>query len=141
MVATPTVLPRPPLFPTLMPRQQQPYPTPLAIPGRRVGKLILRRDLVQEMDDLSDEEAELEDSVRTTSLLVVWFFNLLTGNVKQTLEIKNRGYGFLVPIGKMLTQHEEKNDVRTLSLRSASRRVALHSHHLNLFEPRCVLVI
>ncbi|KAI0277208.1 hypothetical protein BGY98DRAFT_643937 [Russula aff. rugulosa BPL654] len=89
MVATPTVLPRPPLFPTLMPRQQQPYPTPLAIPGRRVGKLILRRDLVQEMDDLSDEEAELEDS---------------------TLEIKNRGYGFLVPIGKMLTQHEEKND-------------------------------
>jgi hypothetical protein len=26
MVATPTVLPRPPLFPTLMPRPQQPYP-------------------------------------------------------------------------------------------------------------------
>jgi hypothetical protein len=64
MVATPTVLPRPPLFPTLMPRPQQPYPTPLAIPGRRVGKLIMRRDLVQEMDDLSDEEAELEDTVR-----------------------------------------------------------------------------
>lgn len=64
MVATPTVLPRPPLFPTLMPRPQQPYPTPLAIPGRRVGKLILRRDLVQEMDDLSDEEAELDDTVR-----------------------------------------------------------------------------
>jgi hypothetical protein len=72
MVATPTVLPRPPLFPTLMPRQQQPYPTPLAIPGRRIGKLILRRDLVQEMDDLSDEEAELEDGVRTTSLLFEW---------------------------------------------------------------------
>jgi len=88
-VATPTVLPRPPLFPTLMPRPQQPYPTPLAIPGRRAGRLILRRDLVQEMDDLSDEEAELEDT---------------------TLEVKNRGYGFLVPIGKMLTQHEEKND-------------------------------
>ena len=28
------------------------------------------------------------------------------------LEVKNRGYGFMVPIGKMLTQHEEKNDVR-----------------------------
>jgi hypothetical protein len=56
-----------------MPRQQQPYPTPLAIPGRRVGKLILRRDLVQEMDDLSDEEAELEDSVRTT-----WFSFIFT---------------------------------------------------------------
>jgi hypothetical protein len=37
---------------------------------------------------------------------------LLNGGVKQTLEVKNRGYGFLVPIGKMLTQHEEKNDVR-----------------------------
>jgi hypothetical protein len=34
--------------------------------------------------------------------------------MKQTLEVKNRGYGFLVPIGKVLTQHEEKNDVRTL---------------------------
>jgi hypothetical protein len=32
--------------------------------------------------------------------------------VKQTIEVKNRGYGFLIPIGKMLTQHEEKNDVR-----------------------------
>jgi hypothetical protein len=63
-VATPTVLPRPPLFPTLMPRPQQPYPTPLAIPGRRAGRLIQRRDLMQEMNDLSDEEAELEDSVR-----------------------------------------------------------------------------
>ena len=65
-VATPTVLPRPPLFPNLMPRPQQPYPTPLAVPGRRAGRLIARRDLVQEMDDLSDEEAELEDSVRTS---------------------------------------------------------------------------
>jgi hypothetical protein len=105
-----------------MPRQQQPYPTPLAIPGRRVGKLILRRDLVQEMDDLSDEEAELEDSVRTTSFVVEC--SLLMGDVKQTLEIKNRGYGFLVPIGRTLTQHEEKNDVRTvLPLRRAPRRI------------------
>ncbi|KAH9035336.1 hypothetical protein EDB85DRAFT_2132867 [Lactarius pseudohatsudake] len=90
-VATPTVLPRPPLFPTLMPRAHQPYPTPLTVPGRPMGRLILRRDFVQEMDDLSEEEAELEDN---------------------TLEVKNRGYGFLVPIGKVLTQHEEKNDVR-----------------------------
>ncbi|KAH9001033.1 hypothetical protein EDB92DRAFT_2110146 [Lactarius akahatsu] len=88
-VATPTVLPRPPLFPTLMPRAHQPYPTPLTVPGRPMGRLILRRDFVQEMDDLSEEEAELEDN---------------------TLEVKNRGYGFLVPIGKVLTQHEEKND-------------------------------
>jgi hypothetical protein len=63
-VATPTVLPRPPLFPTLLPRPQKPYPIPLSIPGRHAGRLVLRRDFVQEMDDLSDEEAELEDSVR-----------------------------------------------------------------------------
>ena len=35
--------------------------------------------------------------------------------LKQTLEVKNRGYGFLIPIGKILTQHEEKNDVRFFS--------------------------
>lgn len=74
-----------------MPRpQQQPFPTPLAVPGRHMGRLSLRRDFVQEMEDLSEEEAELEDS---------------------TLEVKTRGFGFLVPIGKMLTQHEEKNDL------------------------------
>src|SRR5579863_2951040 len=70
-VATPTALPRPPLFPALMPRPQQPYPTPLAVPGRRAGRLILRRDLVQEMDDLSDEEAELDDSVRLPTLSII----------------------------------------------------------------------
>ncbi len=36
--------------------------------------------------------------------------------LKQTLEVKNRGYGFLIPIGKILTQHEEKNDVRIFFL-------------------------
>lgn len=29
----------------------------------------------------------------------------------QNLEIKNRGYNFLIPIGRTWTQHEEKNDV------------------------------
>ena|SRR6267154_2329676 len=139
MVATPTVLPRPPLFPTLMPRPQQPYPTPLAIPGRRVGKLIMRRDLVQEMDDLSDEEAELEDTVRQTSCYRVLFTD---GDVKQTLEIKNRGYGFLVPIGKVLTQHEEKNDVRTLRRRRVASSLSelfepCSSHHLGRRRIRC----
>ena len=110
-VATPTLLPRPPLFPTLMPRPQQPYPTPLAVPGRHVRRLILRRNLVQEMDDLSDEEAELEDSVRCPRPLFLFGFILMVV-LKQTLEVKNRGYGFLIPIGKILTQHEEKNDVR-----------------------------
>ncbi|KAI0042695.1 hypothetical protein FA95DRAFT_1609991 [Auriscalpium vulgare] len=88
-VATPTVIPRPPLFPTLLPRPPQPHPIPLPRPGRAPDRINTRRDLVQEMDDLSDEEAELEEI---------------------TLDVKNRGYSFLVPIGKVLTQHEEKND-------------------------------
>ena len=54
--------------------------------------------------------------------------------MKQTLEIKNRGYGFLVPIGKVLTQHEEKNDVRTLG------GVALHPRLSELLN-RAVLTI
>ncbi|KAH9079668.1 hypothetical protein EDB83DRAFT_2514184 [Lactarius deliciosus] len=45
-------------------------PSPAAVPGRPMGRLVLRRDFVQEMDDLSEEEAELEDN---------------------TLEVKNRG--------------------------------------------------
>jgi hypothetical protein len=39
--------------------------------------------------------------------------------------VKNRGYGFLVPIGRMLTQHEEKNDVRA----ECSSRVSITIAH------------
>ncbi|KAI0320753.1 hypothetical protein OF83DRAFT_1162256 [Amylostereum chailletii] len=88
-VATPTVLPRPPVFPTLLPRPPQPHPVPPTRDGRNRGRLRQPRDWVQDMDDLSDEEAELEDV---------------------TSDIKNRGYSFLIPIGRTYTQHEEKND-------------------------------
>ena len=63
-VASPTVLPRSALFPTLLPRPPQPHPTPLQKYGRP-GRLNSRRNLLQEMDDLSDEEDELDDLVRT----------------------------------------------------------------------------
>ena len=62
-VATPTVLPRSPVFPTLLPKPPQPHPTPLPKAGTRYGRLNSRRDLIREMDDLSDEEDELEDLV------------------------------------------------------------------------------
>ena len=62
-VATPTVLPRSLLFPTLLPKPPQPHPTPLPKAGGRYGRLNGRRDLIREMDDLSDEEDELEDLV------------------------------------------------------------------------------
>ncbi|RDB21458.1 hypothetical protein Hypma_011856 [Hypsizygus marmoreus] len=87
-VASPTLLPRPSKFPHLLPKPPQPHPMPLS--HRRVyGHLNAVRDLQREMDDLSDEENELEDI---------------------NLSIHNRGYGFLVPIGRALTQQEEKND-------------------------------
>ncbi|KAF8637333.1 hypothetical protein AX17_002834 [Amanita inopinata Kibby_2008] len=41
------------------------------------------------MDDLSEEENELEDI---------------------NMHIHNRGFNFLIPIGRVLTQQEEKND-------------------------------
>ena len=58
--ATPTLLPRRPNFPLLLPKAPQPHPIPL--PKTRVySNLNAFRDLQREMDDLSDEENELED--------------------------------------------------------------------------------
>ncbi|KAF8727530.1 hypothetical protein AX14_007318 [Amanita brunnescens Koide BX004] len=87
-VATPTILQRPLKFPDLLPKPPQPHPLPLS--RRRVyGHLNAVRDLQREMDDLSDEENELEDI---------------------NMHIHNRGFNFLIPIGRVLTQQEEKND-------------------------------
>ncbi|KAG6888305.1 hypothetical protein C0992_008870 [Termitomyces sp. T32_za158] len=57
--------------------------------------------LQREMEDLSDEENELEDI---------------------NLSIHNRGNVFLVPIGRNLTQQEEKNDADEDSEESGSGR-------------------
>jgi hypothetical protein len=58
--ATPTLIPREPIFPRLLPKAPQPHPMPL--PRKRVyGHLNAFRDLQREMDDLSDEENDLED--------------------------------------------------------------------------------
>jgi hypothetical protein len=65
-VATPTVVPRAPLFPTLLPRPPQPHPVPVPRDGCETGRLNLRRDWARDMDDLSDEEDELEDVVRAS---------------------------------------------------------------------------
>jgi hypothetical protein len=63
-VATPTLIPRAQIFPLLLPRPPEPYPTPL--PKCRPasgGRLNTRRDLVKEMADLSDEDNELDEQV------------------------------------------------------------------------------
>ena len=60
--ATATLLPSKPIFPLLLPKPPQPTPAPL--PKRRVyGHLNAFRDLLREMDDLSDEENEVDDEV------------------------------------------------------------------------------
>ncbi|KAF8236296.1 hypothetical protein L208DRAFT_1357797 [Tricholoma matsutake] len=99
-VATPTLLPREPKFPHCLPKPPQPHPIPLS---RRpvYGHLNAVRDLQREMDDLSDEENELEDL---------------------NMNIHNRGFNFLVPIGRNLTQQEEKNDAYEDSDDSGSGR-------------------
>jgi len=87
--ATPTLIRRESKFPPLIPKPPQPHPIPL--PKRRgvYANLNQVRDLQREMDDLSDEETELEDL---------------------NINVHNRGYSFLVPIGRTMTQQEEKND-------------------------------
>src|ERR1700761_168203 len=66
-VASPTVLPRPPLFPRLLPKIQRPHPAPLPPQSRTYGHLKAARNLQREMDDLSDEENEIEEMVRPLS--------------------------------------------------------------------------
>ncbi|KAJ6454703.1 hypothetical protein C8R45DRAFT_1037756 [Mycena sanguinolenta] len=88
-VASPTVLPRPLLFPRLLPKPPSTHPLPLPQQGKVYGRLNASRNLAREMDDLSDEENELEEM----------------NNV-----IRHRGFATLIPIGRNLTQQEEKND-------------------------------
>ncbi|KAJ7587029.1 hypothetical protein C8J56DRAFT_90617 [Mycena floridula] len=87
-VATPTVLPRGPRFPHLLPSVPTPHPVPLR-QSDEYGYLNAHRDLQREMDELEEEENELEDL---------------------SAVIRDRGYTFLIPIGRTVTLQEEKND-------------------------------
>lgn len=61
---TPTLLPRQPAFPLLLPSVPKPHPTPLPPnTDERPGHLNDRRNLRNEFDDLSDEEDEVEGQV------------------------------------------------------------------------------
>ena len=64
------------------------------------------------MDDLSDEEAEVEGLVSETVANVSAQLRKLTGPSIQNNEIRKRGFAWLVPIGRLFTDQEEKNDVR-----------------------------
>lgn len=67
IATTTTLVPSFPTFPMLLPTPPQPHHTPLPALGRGPRRINDRRDLVQEIDDLSDEESELEDLVRKQS--------------------------------------------------------------------------
>ncbi|PPQ75372.1 hypothetical protein CVT24_013155 [Panaeolus cyanescens] len=86
--ATPSLIPKDPFFPLLLPQPPQPHPVPLP-PLPKYGYVNGLRDLQRQLDELSDEENELEDL---------------------NLAVRNRGFNFLIPIGRNLTRQEEKND-------------------------------
>ncbi|KIK58286.1 hypothetical protein GYMLUDRAFT_246306 [Collybiopsis luxurians FD-317 M1] len=105
-VTTPTLLPRPQLFPRLLPDAPPVKPMPLPkgpsvnVSGNAnenesertyvgYGHMNRWRNLQAEMDELSDEETQMEEL---------------------GLAVQHRGFSFLVPIGKTLTVMEEKND-------------------------------
>ena len=69
------------------------------------------RDLAREMDDLSDEEAEVEGLVSKTTTDFFCQPQGPNGFVIQNNEIRKRGFSWLVPIGRLFTDQEEKNDV------------------------------
>jgi len=95
-MVSPTLLPPPPPFPLLLPRIPHAYPTPLPprhpnASSRTRLKFAARRDWARELEELSEEEAELD---------------------QMTNEVQHRGQNFLIPIGRTLTHQEEKTDAQ-----------------------------
>lgn len=66
--ATPTLIPREPHFPRLLPKPPQPHLVPLRR-ERVYEHMNACRDIQREMDELSDEENELEDLASFSCLL------------------------------------------------------------------------
>ncbi|KAF9227754.1 hypothetical protein BS17DRAFT_774257 [Gyrodon lividus] len=98
-IASPTLIPRPPVIPLVLPKPPHVGPTPLPKSDRFQGRINHRRDLQREADDLSDEENDLEDC---------------------NLHVRNRGFVWYIPIGRHTTQLEEKNDAEDDSDRTSS---------------------
>ncbi|KAI6045565.1 hypothetical protein EDC04DRAFT_3053920 [Pisolithus marmoratus] len=109
-IVSPTLIPRPPLIPLVLPKAPHFGPVPLPKRDRFYGRLSTRRDLEREMNDLSDEEGDLEES---------------------NLEVRNRGFSWYIPIGRHATQLEEKNDAEDDSEGSESGQSGDHSPSAN----------
>ncbi|KIY73165.1 hypothetical protein CYLTODRAFT_440001 [Cylindrobasidium torrendii FP15055 ss-10] len=88
-VATPTVVPKPPYFPTLLPPVPRVAPQPLR-KRSSYGHLKAYRDIQKELDEMSEEEMAFEETAMQP--------------------IHSYGFAHIVPIGRTLTQKEEKAD-------------------------------
>ena len=60
---TPTLIPRQPGIPLLLPKMPTPHPMPLPPRQSDAGSVYARRDLRAEMEELSEEEEEVETQV------------------------------------------------------------------------------
>ena len=65
-VCSPTLVPRSPIFPRLLPLPPRPHPIPPAPSYQRRERFINYRDIWREMDELSEEEGAVEAQVRST---------------------------------------------------------------------------
>jgi hypothetical protein len=70
-VTSPTLIPRPPVIPLVLPRAPYVNPSPLPKLDRYPGRMDIRRDFQREIEDLSDEETELEEAVRDSFICEV----------------------------------------------------------------------
>ncbi|KIK31065.1 hypothetical protein PISMIDRAFT_670007 [Pisolithus microcarpus 441] len=135
-IISPTLIPRLPLIPLVLPKAPHFGPVPLPTRDRFYGRLTTRRDLEREMNDLSDEEGDLEESVChdgswercTHAHRLGLFFSLPQ---MQNLEVRNRGFSWYIPIGRHATQLEEKNDAEDDSEGSESGQSGDHSPSAN----------
>lgn len=87
--STPTLVPRRPIVPNLLPRVPQVFPCSTPHPSFAQSRLLSHRDILREMEDLSEEEAELDEIITEQS---------------------KRGFSWYVPIGRHFTLQEEKAD-------------------------------
>ncbi|KAF9246389.1 hypothetical protein BU15DRAFT_85156 [Melanogaster broomeanus] len=97
-ITSPTLIPRPPVIPLVLPKPPHVGPTPLPKSDRFQGRINHRRDLQRE---------------RMTCPMkrMIWRTNTY---------VRNRGFIWYIPIGRHTTQLEEKNDAEDDSEGSSS---------------------
>ena len=106
-------IPRPYRFPTLLTKPEprlltefQHIDSAYAIP---FGLFSYQRDFAQELDDLSEEEAEIEDIVSLDEVLCS--LHVCRRAFVKASGIRQYGFSFLLPMGASTTLQEQKRAV------------------------------